>query len=135
MHSQGTALKQDTWRLHSGQELQTLRDEIIADRDPDQPLITICHGTGCLANGSFKVYEAFKKTLDEAGVKARVMPGIKTTGCHGFCSRGPLVIIRPQGLFDGVPLRIVRRGRGPAFRIPLADQGVGGMVLFFKFLL
>ena len=27
------------------------------------------------------------------------MPGIKTTGCHGFCSRGPLVIIRPQGLF------------------------------------
>ena len=27
------------------------------------------------------------------------MPGIKTTGCHGFCSRGPLVIIRPQGIF------------------------------------
>ncbi len=27
------------------------------------------------------------------------MAGIKTTGCHGFCSRGPLVIIRPAGLF------------------------------------
>ena len=27
------------------------------------------------------------------------MPQIKTTGCHGFCSRGPLVIIQPQGIF------------------------------------
>jgi NADH:ubiquinone oxidoreductase subunit F (NADH-binding)/(2Fe-2S) ferredoxin/Pyruvate/2-oxoacid:ferredoxin oxidoreductase delta subunit len=52
-----------------------------------------------LANGSAKVCDAFKTALAETHIGAKVIPGIKTTGCHGFCSRGPLVIIRPQGLF------------------------------------
>ena len=99
MPSQSTALKQDSWRLDSHQALNDLRDRIIADKDPHLPEIVICHGTGCLANGSAKVTEAFKTELAEAGIEAKVVPGIKTTGCHGFCSRGPLVIIRPQGLF------------------------------------
>jgi NADH-quinone oxidoreductase subunit F len=27
------------------------------------------------------------------------MPEVKRTGCHGFCSRGPLLTLEPQGLF------------------------------------
>jgi len=99
MPSQSIALKTDSWRLGSHQELNELRDQIIAQRDPDQPEIIICHGTGCLANGSLKVSEAFEAALKGSGIEAKVTPGIKTTGCHGFCSRGPLVVIRPQGLF------------------------------------
>lgn len=99
MPNLSTALKMDPWRLQSGEELNRLRAQIIAGRDPQRPEIIICHGTGCLANGSDKVAKAFRAALEGKGIQAKVMPGIKTTGCHGFCSRGPLVIIRPQGLF------------------------------------
>jgi (2Fe-2S) ferredoxin len=99
MLNTGTALKTESWRLHSHEDLNALRDRIIAGRDPLQPEVVICHGTGCLANGARKVSDAFRSALDEAGIQAKVVTGVKTTGCHGFCSRGPLVIIRPQGLF------------------------------------
>lgn len=99
MSNQSTALQSETWRLGSREELEQLQAQLINERDPARPEIVICHGTGCLANGGAKVSEAFKTALASAGIDAKVMPGIKTTGCHGFCSRGPLVIIRPQGLF------------------------------------
>ena len=34
-----------------------------------------------------------------AGVDVKVVPEIKRTGCHGFCSRGPLLTLQPQDLF------------------------------------
>ena len=38
--------------------------------------------------------------LTAAGLDAAVIPEIKNTGCYGFCSRGPLVIIAAfQGIF------------------------------------
>jgi NADP-reducing hydrogenase subunit HndC len=86
-------------RLDSAEDLTALREQIIAGRDPNRPEIVVCHGTGCMANGSVKVAEALKAAIADAGIHAKVMPGIKKTGCQGFCSRGPLVLIRPQGLF------------------------------------
>ena len=86
-------------RLQSADELAELRRQIVEGRDPDRPEIVVCHGTGCMANGSVKVAQAFREALAEAGIDAKVMPGIKKTGCQGFCSRGPLVLIRPKGLF------------------------------------
>src|SRR5512135_2902082 len=94
-----TAPTLDRKGLQSPEDLQSYREELLADHDPNQPVVIVCHGTGCLANGSPRVTEALKKALGTSKIKARVMPGIKTTGCHGFCSRGPLVIVRPAGLF------------------------------------
>jgi len=100
MGEQHTAAKtQDPWRLPSREALDQMREDILAARDPRRPEVVICHGTGCLANGSARVAQAFKTAIAEAGIDAKVHPAIKTTGCHGPCSRGPLVIIRPQGLF------------------------------------
>ncbi|MFZ5572245.1 MAG: NADH-ubiquinone oxidoreductase-F iron-sulfur binding region domain-containing protein [Thermodesulfobacteriota bacterium] len=99
MYKAGTALKTDTRRLNSHSELEELRKQILADRDPSRPEIVVCHGTGCMANGSPKVTQAIRLELKAAGIDAKVIPGIKTTGCQGFCSRGPLVLIRPQGIF------------------------------------
>ena len=99
MPDSSTALKIDPWRLQSQADLNALREQIAAGRDPQRAEVVICHGTGCLANGSEKVARAFKAAIAAAGLDAKVVPGIKTTGCHGFCSRGPLVIIRPQGIF------------------------------------
>jgi NADH:ubiquinone oxidoreductase subunit F (NADH-binding)/(2Fe-2S) ferredoxin len=99
MSDTSTALKLEDWRLKSAEDLTNLQQRILEERDPDRLEIVVCHGSGCMANGSPKVTDALRAALDEAGIEAKVMPGIKTTGCQGFCSRGPLVLIRPQGLF------------------------------------
>ena len=40
-----------------------------------------------------------RQAVAVAGWEGKVVPRIKTTGCHGFCSRGPLMVIEPGGLF------------------------------------
>ncbi|MFH1139236.1 MAG: NADH-ubiquinone oxidoreductase-F iron-sulfur binding region domain-containing protein [Pseudomonadota bacterium] len=93
------AKKIATPRLDSSAALEQLRKDLIAGRDPNRTCVIVCHGTGCLANGSPKVAEALRESIEQAGLDAAVIPEIKTTGCHGFCSRGPLVIIQPHGIF------------------------------------
>ncbi len=60
--------------------------------------VLVCCGTGCLANGSRKVAEAFAAELEGKGVPAGLKVFTKTTGCHGFCERGPLVVVQPAGV-------------------------------------
>jgi NADH-quinone oxidoreductase subunit F len=86
-------------RLESVDALKSYREQLLAERDPDRPTIIVCHGTGCRANGSPKVAEALRAAIDAENLDAAVVPQIKTTGCHGFCSRGPLVIMEPSGIF------------------------------------
>lgn len=81
-------------RISSPQALEQFRAEVIKKRDPDQPCITICTGTGCHASGCHRVVEAFKKVLSEHADGGRV--NLRMTGCHGFCEKGPLVVIHPQ---------------------------------------
>ena len=84
-------------KLTSIKELEDLRAQILADKDPDKPCITICGGTGCHASGCENVVSAFKQALETEGVSDKI--DIRVTGCHGFCERGPIVIIFPQGIF------------------------------------
>jgi NADH-quinone oxidoreductase subunit F len=65
-------------------------------QDPGHPCVSICGGTGCRVYGSEKVCEAFRQEIARQGVQATLTIDIKTTGCHGFCEQGPLVVIRPQ---------------------------------------
>ena len=58
----------------------------------------MCCGTGCLAGGSMKVAEAFAREIDAQHVPAHLGVFVKRTGCHGFCQRGPLVVIQPGGI-------------------------------------
>ena len=83
-------------RLNSPAELEALRQEILSKRDPDKPCITICSGTGCHAYGSEKVNAALEKEVKKQGLKAEV--DVRRTGCHGFCERGTLVVIYPDGI-------------------------------------
>ncbi len=68
--------------------------------------VLVCAGTGCLVNGSLKVYDGFVKALKDSGLSAIVElkkeeEGIfvSKTGCQGFCQIGPLVTILPEGIF------------------------------------
>lgn len=84
-------------KVHSAQELEALRDEILKARDTGQSLVTICTGTGCHAYGCMNVVSTFRNEIDKAGLSDTVK--VRTTGCHGFCERGPLVVIYPQKIF------------------------------------
>jgi len=77
--------------------LEGLRKSIIEEMSPSRPCITICSGTGCHAYNCEKVTQAFIDEIAEQSLDERVE--IKTTGCHGFCERGPIVVIHPQDIF------------------------------------
>jgi len=84
-------------RLTSPAELIALRENLIKGRKEGRVIITICAGTGCLACGCEPLAKAFRDVLKELKLDNDVE--IKTTGCHGFCERGPLVVIQPEGIF------------------------------------
>jgi NADH:ubiquinone oxidoreductase subunit F (NADH-binding)/(2Fe-2S) ferredoxin len=83
-------------RLNSGADLENLRKEILSHRDPKKLCVTVCAGTGCLAYASEKVAEAFATELEKCGLREQV--DLRRTGCHGFCERGPIVVIFPEGI-------------------------------------
>ncbi len=99
MKQQSTAYVMDEFPFQSAEALVAFRDRLLIERDPKTPHIIVCHGTGCRANGSVEVAEALKKNLSASNLNIKVIPEIKRTGCHGFCSRGPLVIMQPEGIF------------------------------------
>ncbi len=84
-------------RLSSPQELEKYREELLTSRNPNQPVITVCGGTGCHASGCHAVVEAFREVLKEKAKSNGIV--LRVTGCHGFCERGPLVVIHPQRIF------------------------------------
>ena len=84
-------------KICSPADLERLRETLVQGRDPDKPCITICAGTGCLAHGCQRLVSAFQEELARHGLTDQV--DIRTTGCHGFCERGPVVVIHPEGIF------------------------------------
>ena len=81
-------------RISSPAELEEIRQEILSQRDPDKPCITLCSGTACHASGSERVVAAIEQEIEKQGLKAEV--DFRRTGCHGFCERGPIVVIYPE---------------------------------------
>jgi NADH-quinone oxidoreductase subunit F len=63
-------------------------------RDGDKPYITVCAGTGCQACGASEVVDRFKEEISKQSLQGKIE--LRASGCHGFCERGPLVVIRPQ---------------------------------------
>lgn len=78
-------------------ELEDLRSEIIAGRDTNKPRITVCGGTGCHASGCVDVADALKSAIKSNGSEDSV--DLVVTGCHGFCERGPIVLVHPGEIF------------------------------------
>jgi NADH:ubiquinone oxidoreductase subunit F (NADH-binding)/(2Fe-2S) ferredoxin/NAD-dependent dihydropyrimidine dehydrogenase PreA subunit len=59
--------------------------------------ILVCQGTGCESSKSAKINQALVEELKRSGLSETVQ--VKTTGCHGFCQQGPIVVIEPDGIF------------------------------------
>jgi NADH-quinone oxidoreductase subunit F len=88
--------------------LQAARSDFSECLGRERNRILVCAGTGCIANGSLKVYEALagEITAHSQLVDVRLLhedptssgDAVVQTGCRGFCAAGPLVHIEPAGI-------------------------------------
>ena len=89
---------------------QVLRAELTAALEAGRGdrTVVVCAGTGCIAGGSLKIYEALRDECARRDLPTRVTlrreaggehaVHLKHSGCHGFCEMGPLVTIEPEGV-------------------------------------
>jgi NADP-reducing hydrogenase subunit HndC len=81
-------------QINSPAELEEFRKGILSKRDPNKPCITLCSGSACHASGSGEVAAAIEEEISKQGLSAAV--DVRKTGCHGFCERGPIILIHPK---------------------------------------
>jgi NADH-quinone oxidoreductase subunit F len=89
-------------------ELREAQDRYTEALSRERTRILVCAGTGCIANGSLKVYDALKYLAQQDGSLVdiellqenaqRSGQAVVQTGCRGFCAAGPLVHIEPSGV-------------------------------------
>jgi len=59
--------------------------------------VAICQGTGCISGGAEQIYSSLEKEVAKLNLGESIQ--LKHTGCHGFCQRGPLVVVETEGIF------------------------------------
>ncbi len=59
--------------------------------------LLVCGGTGCRASESEKLFHNLKSEIFEKGLESEVQ--VITTGCFGFCEKGPIVKVMPDNTF------------------------------------
>jgi NADH:ubiquinone oxidoreductase subunit F (NADH-binding)/(2Fe-2S) ferredoxin/Pyruvate/2-oxoacid:ferredoxin oxidoreductase delta subunit len=59
--------------------------------------LLVCAGTGCVSCGAFDVKTALEKEVALRGLQNEVL--VIATGCNGFCERGPILMVHPEGIF------------------------------------
>jgi len=84
-------------RLRSPSDLEKLRKDILAKKDPNKIAIAVCVSTGCEALGVKGVLKAFKEEFKKQGLEGKIE--IKETGCLGFCEKGPRIVVYPEEIF------------------------------------
>ncbi len=93
-------------RIESPAALQAAQAKYKAALETEKRRVLICTGTGCLASGGLKIYEALQERLASMGIDCEVQldcnkegdkVGLRKTGCHGLCEFGPMLRIEPEG--------------------------------------
>ncbi|MHC4622141.1 MAG: (2Fe-2S) ferredoxin domain-containing protein [Planctomycetota bacterium] len=84
-------------RLNSAEDLDRMREELLARRSPMAKRVRVCMGPGCAAKGAARLYELFCEAGEQAGADVEVQA--KSIGCHGLCECGPIVIVEPGEIF------------------------------------
>ncbi len=84
-------------KVQNPKDLEKTMKKIVAGKKADEKVIRVCIGTGCAAKGSRRLYELFCEAVKESGQNIKIET--KCVGCHGFCERGPIVVIEPGNIF------------------------------------
>ena len=84
--------------LSNRESLEKFQDKLkTAQSQGKKKLISLCAGSGCGAYGTAKVHHALTEELTRQNLTQDVE--VKLTGCHGFCEKGPIMVIHPEGIF------------------------------------
>ncbi len=117
-------------RLQSAAELDKLRASIRAARDPQKPCIAVCGGAGCHGLESATLVRAFGDEIARQGLEGKLE--VRATGCHGFCEKGPNVVVGPDEVAyftvqpADVPDIVARAAKGEVLeRLTYADPNSG----------
>ncbi len=85
-------------RLEDREALKKLRDSLQAGQQKSKKkLISLCAGSGCGAYGTANVHQALTDELAKYSLQDEVE--VKLSGCHGFCEKGPIMVVHPEGIF------------------------------------
>jgi NADH-quinone oxidoreductase subunit F len=84
-------------KINSTIDLEELRESILKNRETEKPLVAVCGGTGCRALGCTDVYQSFNDEIKNKEFEEKI--DLKLVGCPGFCEIGPIVVIKPKGIF------------------------------------
>ncbi len=92
-------MQQTSMAIRTIDDLEALRESLLAKRKLVDVTITVCTGTACTAKGSGEVIDALRREVEK--YLDRKVPHIqaKCTGCHGFCEQGPIVVVMPYNVF------------------------------------
>jgi NADH-quinone oxidoreductase subunit F len=122
-------------RFENERQLETYREGLKAAHDPSKTRICVCGGTGCNAQGSISLVAALKAAVERHGLSDTVE--VKVTGCHGFCEKGPVVVVRPENTFyvlvkaeDAEELvRVTCVEKGLVERLQYVDSATGELIV------
>ncbi len=106
-------------------DLERHREALVAAYDPSRTRITVCGGTGCNAQGSIKLVAALREAVVAHGLAGTV--DVKVTGCHGFCEKGPVVVVRPANTFY---VQVKAEDADELVRVTLKENGVVDRLLY-----
>jgi len=84
-------------KIENVDKLKKLHKEYSKKFSKDKKIISVCAGTGCRGSKALETLAAFRAELKKRKLDGKVT--LKETGCHGFCEKGPLVVIRPENIF------------------------------------
>jgi NADP-reducing hydrogenase subunit HndC len=124
-------------RLHSAAELEQLRAQILSSRESAKPCIAVCAGAACHGLDSLRVANAFQAEVAKLGAAAEVE--VRVTGCHGYCEKGPNVVVGSEEICylevkpEDVPEIIERTAKGEVLeRLVYAHPVTGEKAVHMK---
>lgn len=118
-------------RLNTPADLNQLRDKLIAQRNARETWLAVCAGTGCRAYGAATLADALEEEVKKRGLENKI--GVRRTGCHGFCEKGPLLVIQPSNVcYQGVKIQDIpavldkiNTGQGDVEKLCYLDENTG----------
>ena len=60
-------------------------------------MLMVCTGTSCVSTKGFSIRDSLAEALKERNLDKDFL--VVGTGCNGFCAKGPIIVVQPDGLF------------------------------------
>lgn len=79
------------------EQLEELQRKACTNYDGYDSALMVCAGTGCVANNAKSLIDCLRNELDQRNLSERFL--VVPTGCNGFCAKGPIMVVQPEGTF------------------------------------